>query len=320
MTFLVYILDHERKNATAGSSPVSSPKSSRKFPRGKTEKAMCKIGAVLSTLALGRDFTTVAKNMNDVRMRSGSRERRKSPSSRRSREVGRKSWFGGSSSSDITESEGSQRDSIFGSRSFLPDFARGNGKRPISTPVMLKSVTYPRTDLNSTATTIASVGSTTEQPLIDLCEVRDRRSKSLGAYELNLVSVNENSSTRTSSFSLDRKRCSPEPYNGSPRSPPPISPRAKNEINSNHVHKHLSNVKGPYSTNDGQFENIANSTERVGVGSTNGSDILTERERLTLLDVNVDGQHEDQTQPLLRPANSTRKPLDIKEFEKELLR
>lgn len=286
-----------------------------KPPRGKTEKAICRIGAIASALGLGQDFSTVAKSMNDVRLRSGSRERRKSPNSRRSREISRKSWFGSSTSSETTD-EG-QRDSIFGSRSFLPDFGRSS-KRPESTPV-LKSVSYVSDSTNPTS--YRTTAPPTENTLIDLYEVRDRRSKSLGAYELNEVTIPEaEDSSIGNSVSLPRKLSSPTERRHSgefQRSPPPLSPRSrtnKNEINANHVHKHLSNVKGP-SPLDGQFENIVNGDEskRQEIGK------MTERERLTLLDVNVDGQHEDRTKPLITPANTVRKPLTIEELEKELL-
>ncbi|KAK3749501.1 hypothetical protein QZH41_013481, partial [Actinostola sp. cb2023] len=301
----------DRKNVTAGSSPVSSPKLSRKQTRGKTEKAICKMGAVMSALALGQDITTVAKNMNDVRLRSSSRERRKSPNSRRSREINRKSWFGSSTSSEYTDGEG-QRDSIFGSRSFLPDFGRGFNKRPESTPV-LKSVSY------ANSISVRTVAPPTQNTLIDLYEVRDRRSKSLGAYELNEVAIPEDSSI-SNSISLHRKLSSPERRHSNelPKTPPLLSPRTSrqnNEINANHVRKQLSNVKGP--SLDGHFENMVNGDENQL--QEIGHHKLTERERLTLLDVNVDGQHEDRTKPLITPANTVRKPLTIEELEKELI-
>jgi hypothetical protein len=69
----------------------------------------------------------------------------------------------------------------------------------------------------------------------------------------------------------------------------------------------------------GHFENIINRNELVGIRSTNGPNIMTERERLTLLDVNVDGQHEDPTKPLIQPTNTVRKPLSIQQLERELL-
>ena len=302
-------VDHERKSAsTAGSSPVSSPKTSRsKQPRAKTEKAICKIGAIASILSLGKDFSTVAKNMNDVKLRSGSRERRKSPNARRSREISRKSWFGSSTSSETTDD--AQRDSIFGSKSFLPDFR--SSKRPESTPV-LKSISY----VSDTSYP------TSETTLIDFCEIRDRRSKSLGAYELNEISIPEHSSI-SSTVSLTRTFSTPDGRNGvvsQPQgSPPPLSPRTgvrNNEINSNHFNKHFSNVKGP-SGLDGQFVNIVNGDENQRQVIGNGK--LTERERLTLLDVNVDGQHEDRTKPLITSGNIMRKPLTIQEIEKDVL-
>lgn len=213
--------------------------------------------------------------------------------------------------SSETTDEG-QRDSIFGSRSFLPDFGRSS-KRPESTPV-LKSVSYINDSRGPTSS------QTTESSLVDLYEVRDRRSKSLGAYELNEVPIPEDSST-INSVSLPRTLSSPERRNSdSQRSPPPLSPRTSlrnNEINANHVNKHFSNVKGPSRLDGGQFVNMVNGDGNPRQGIGNGK--LTERERLTLLDVNVDGQHEDPTKPLITPVNTGRKPLTIQELEKELL-
>lgn len=177
---------------------------------------------------------------------------------------------------------------------------------------MLKSISYV-SDTSYPAT---------DDTLIDFHEVRDRRSKSLGAYELNEIPIPEDSSI-SSTVSLPRTFSSPESRNGIDSlpqlSPPPLSPRSRtrnNEINSNHLNKHFSNVKRPSSL-DGNFVNMVNGDENqrqgIGIGK------LTERERLTLLDVNVDGQHEDRTKPLLTSVNTVLKPLTIQEIEKDLL-
>lgn len=342
------------KYVTADNSPVSTPKSSQKTKsKHRCEVAVCSVGIMAAAVALGADLGQCAKDLRPELLRLASKsDKHKSPNSRRRHEVGnsnRRSWFGSTSTEDTAVNSNSStpvsspQNVEFTAPSDI-GLMRGPNKRPLSTPVLLKAtffsesqppLTYvePNSSRGRSSSTSSSVTVTAEQArgdneLIDLTtERRDRRSKSMDSSELNRINISNesfsNSSDDVSSNTVvNCKRYSQELQDIFKIPPPPFSPRGTSSPRPD------CNSTDPTPTAKFNFP----TGEAVGAArprprpwqdslspspSSSDQSPTSEQDKLTLLDMHMEGESHDTTQPLLKSDTVVKVPTSeelIKEF------
>ena len=330
------------KYTTADNTPVLSPKASVKGKsKHRCEVAVCSVGIMAAAVALGADLGQCSKDLRpELRRLSSKSDKHKSPNSRRRHEVGnsnRRSWFSSVSTEDAAVNSNSTapmspRDQEFAGRS--------SNKRPISTPVLLKATFYreterPTTFIEPNCTRRRSSSTTSppvspeplDQELIDLRSERwDRRSKSMDATDLNRVFASsesfsnwsDNPSTGTV---VNCKRHSQELVEIFKLPPPPCSPRGTSSPRPD------SNGTDPppiakFTFPVGEPQGAARPRPRPWQDSLSPSPSssdqspTTEQDKLTLLDVHMEGESHDKTQPLLKADTVVKMPT-FEELEKE---
>lgn len=341
---------------TADGSPVLSPRyrSSMRLrsKRIKTDRAICQAGALLAMMAVGRNIGDLAaREHTELESSHKTFSRHRSLTGKRSREFSLSHgmpWMNSASSEDsnlgsydknFSSPEQSSSEKSFG-RVSVP-------KRPLSTPVLLKATFFhesspPRTfedpcspTFNSKSGSSTSVdnstanGPSTVSTLIDLnvFEARDRRSRSLDSNELSRISLdalsdnaftefNRNSSDASLDTIRDRlsSRSADMILEPSKLPPPPPSPRLNSpmrDVLSNHEPEPIRPRPR------GRNLSLSPSSESLSPIPLASPSSYRKKE-LTLLDVEVEGQTKDTTQPLLQPQ-TVKKPLSIKELEKEFV-
>lgn len=336
------------KYVTADNSPMSTLKSSQKTKsKHRCEVAVCCVGIMASAVALGTDLRQGAKDLRPELLRLNSKsDKHKSPNSRRRHEVGnsnRRSWFGSTSTEDTSVNSNSSTpvSSPQNVEFTAPvDMMRGQNKRPLSTPVLLKATffsdsqppltyTEPNSLRGRSSSTSFSVTVCPEQgdkELIDLAtERRDRRSKSMDSSELNRINISNDS---ISSFADDSstntvvncKRYSQELQDIFKIPPPPFSPRGASsprlECNPTDF---TPNAKFCFPT--GEAVGATRPRPRPWQDSLSPSPSssdqspTSEQDKLTLLDMHMEGESHDTTQPLLKSETVIRVPTSEELFK-----
>ena len=306
---------------------------------------MCSVGIMAASVALGADLGQCAKDLRPDLLRLSSKsDKHKSPNSKRRHEVGnpnRRSWFSSVSTedtavtSDSTTSVSSPRDLGFTG-------AYPANKRPLSTPVLLKATFYhesqppltyvePNTRKRSSSTTspVTSSPELGDKELIDLTsERRDRRSKSMDSSDLNRINdSNEsffNSSDDVSTQTVvNCKRYSQELQDLDifKIPPPPFSPRGTSsprpDCNSTDppptakFNFPTAEAKGAARPRPRPWQDSLSPSP-----SSSDQSPTSEQDKLTLLDVHMEGESHDTTQPLLK-TNTVIKMPTYEELEKE---
>mgnify|MGYP001794012201 CR=1 FL=1 len=333
---------------TADGSPVLSPRyrSSLRLrsKRVKTDRAICQAGALLALMAVGR-------NIGDLRARDHSEpstfSRHRSLTGKRSREFSPSHGLSWMNSFSSENSNFVSYDKQFSSPEQSPSeksFSRVSmPKRPLSTPVLLKATFYhdsspPSTfedpysptysSKNASSTSVDNSADSvppTSSTLIDLSvfDSRDRRSRSLDSTELDRISfdtindkrlkltnLNRNSSDASLETIRDRLSSrSADTVVETSKLPPPPSPRLNSPMR-----ELLSNHEPEPSRSRSRTKNLSESSSPVSLPSP-GSDF---KEKLSLLDVEAEGQTQDTTEPLLQPQ-TVKKTLSIKDLEREFV-
>ena len=341
------------KYITADNSPVSTPKSSQKTKsKRRCEVAVCSVGIMAAMVALGADLRQCAKDLRPDLLRMSSKsDKHKSPNSKRRYEVGnsnRRSWFNSISTedtavnSDSTTPVASPRDLEFTGNHPPLDIGlhRGPNKRPLSTPVLLKATFYhesqpPSTyvEPNSRQRSSSTTSSVTLSPelgnkeLIDLTsERRDRRSKSMDSSELDRINIS-NESFSSDDFSgktvVNCNRYSQELQDLDifKIPPPPCSPRGTSsprpDCNSTDgaptvkFNFPMGEVKGAARPRPRPWQDSLSPSP-----SSSDQSPTSEQDKLTLLDVHMEGESHDTTQPLLK-SDTVRRVPTCEELEKE---
>lgn len=330
---------------TTDNSPVSSPKASVKTKsKHRCELALCSVGMMAAAVALGADLGRCSKDSRpELRRLSSKTDKHKSPNSRRRHEVGnnRRSWF----SSVSTEDSGVTNSNSTGPVTNPRDqdiTGRGPNKRPLSSPVLLKATFFrdserPTTFIEPNCVRGRSSSTTSppmspdplDQELIDLrSERRDRRSKSMDSTELNRINIS-NDSFSNSSDSLSTKtvvnckRYSQElaELEIYKLPPPPFSPRGTSsprpDSNSTEPPP-ATRFSFPVAEPQGAARPRPRPWQDSLSPSPSSSDQspTSEQDKLTLLDVHMEGESHDKTQPLLKSDTVIKMPT-FEELEKE---
>ena len=318
--------------------------------------AVCTVGIMAAIVATGINLGRFAKDLRlDLLKGSSKGDKHKSPNSRRRHEIGysnRRSWLSSVSTEDTIVNSESQRTTPEQSPSELEftgkyppsdiGLLRGPNKRPLSTPVLLKATFFResqppstfveplpgRARSSSTSSTLMTSPEPVDKELIDLnTETRDYRSKSVDSSELGRVIIT--SSPSADEMLIDRtvncNRYSQElaELDIFKIPPPPFSPRTNSpRPNSNSV-EDLSG--GKFNFPDGEPQGASRPRPRPWQDSLSPSPSssdqspTSEQDKLTLLDVNMEGQSHDTTQPLLTPQTVRIMPT-FEELEKEFAR
>lgn len=332
------------KYTTADNSPVTSPKATMKVKsKHRCEVAVCSVGIMAAAVALGADLGKCSKDLRPDLLRLFSKsDKHKSPNSRRRNEVNRRSWFSSVSTEDSVVNSNSST-SVTGPRD--QEFARSPGfgpnKRPLSTPVLLKATFYresgqrPTTFVEpncsrgrSSSTTSPESPDPLDQELIDLrSERRDRRSKSMDSSDLNRINIStdslSNSSDNLSTKTLvNCKRYSRELVDLDIYKipPPPFSPRGTSSPRPDCNSMDILPTKFTFPV--GEPHGAARPRPRPWQDSLSPSPSssdqspTSEQDKLTLLDVHMEGESHDKTQPLLKSETAIKMPT-YEELEKE---
>lgn len=343
------------KYVTADNSPVSTPKSSQKVKsKHRCEVAVCSVGIMAAAVALGADLGQCAKDVRPDLLRLSSKsDKHKSPNSKRRFEVGnsnRRSWFSSVSTEDTavnfdsTTSVSSPRD-LESTGTYPPSdigLLRGPNKRPLSTPVLLKATFYhesqppctyvePNSRRRSSSTTspVTSSPEMGNKELIDLTSGRrDRRSKSMDSSELNKINISNESFSNSSDDVSTKTVVNCKRYSQELQDldifkipPPPFSPRGTSSPRPD------CNSTDPTPTAKfnfpmGEAKGAARPRPRPWQDSLSPSPSssdqspTSEQDKLTLLDVHMEGESHDTTQPLLTSDTVIKMPT-FEELEKE---
>lgn len=321
---------------------MSTPKSSQKTKSKahRCEVAVCSVGIMAAAVALGADLGQCAKDLRPDLLRLGSKsDKHKSPNSRRRYEVGnsnRRSWFSSISSEDTAVNSNSTTP-VPSPRDLPSDIGllRGPNKRPLSTPVLLKATFYhesqppctyvePNSRRGRSSSTSSSVTISPElvdKELIDLTtERRDRRSKSMDSSELHRINIStESFSNSSEDFSTNTvvncKRYSQELQDLDiyKLPPPPFSPRGTSSPRPD-CNSTDSTPTAKFSFPMGEAQGAARPRPRPWQDSLSPSPSssdqspTSEQDKLTLLDVHMEGESHDTTQPLLKSQTVHKMP------------
>lgn len=330
-----------RGKDTTDNSPVQNPKASVKTrSKQRCDVALCNVGILAASVALGTDLRQYAKDLRPEFKRSSSKtDKHKSPNSRRRHEVGnnRRSWF-----SPISNEESAVNSHSTGPMSSPRDHdftGIGPNKRPLSTPVLLKATFYRDSEVPTTfidPNCLRGRSSSTSSPpvspdpldqeLIDLrTDRRDRRSKSMDSSELNRIS---SSSVGLTSFSDDLSTATvleikPDMVDLDTYKlpPPPFSPRGTSSPRPESNNTETSPV-AKFNFPLGEPLGAARPRPRPWHDSLSPSPSssdqspTSEQDNLTLLDISMEGESHDKTQPLLKSDTVIQMP-SFQELEKE---
>ena len=324
---------------TTDNSPVLSPKASVKGKsKRRCEVAVCSVGIMAAVVALGADLGQCSKDLRPGLLRLSSKtDKHKSPNSRRRHEVGssnRRSWF----------SSVSTDDSVVNSNSTTPmpspqdqDFtSKGTNKRPLSTPVLLKATFFreserPTTFIEPNCTRGRSSSTTSpgspdllDQELIDLrSERRDRRSKSMDSTELNRINMSTDSLNSASDLStqtvvnckeladLDIFKIPPPPFSPRGTSSPRPDSNSMDPLPTTKFNFPVGEPKGAARPRPRPWQDSLSPSP-----SSSDQSPTSEQDKLTLLDVHMEGESHDKTQPLLKSETVIKMPT-FEELEKE---
>ena len=325
---------------TTDNSPVSSPKASVKTKsKQRCEVALCSVGIMAAAVALGADLGKYSKDLRpELRRLSSKTDKHKSPNARRRYEVGnnRRSWF----SSISTEDSGVVNSNSSGPVSSPRDqdlTGRGPNKRPLSSPVLLKATFFrdserPTTFIEpncvrgrSSSTTSPPVSpDPLDQELIDLrCERRDRRSKSMDSTELNRINSSSDSFSNSSDNLSTKTVVNCKRYSQDLEifklPPPPFSPRGTSSPRPDSTEPPpATRFSFPVAEPQGAARPRPRPWQDSLSPSPSSSDQspTSEQDKLTLLDVHMEGESHDKTQPLLKSDTVIRMPT-FEELQKE---
>lgn len=341
------------KHTTSENSAMTSPKTSTKGKcKHRCEAAVCSVGIMAAVVALGADLGKCAKDLRPELMRLSSKsDKHKSPNSRRRNEVGgnRRSWFGSSFSTDDSVFSANHSPSTTSPRADQDITGFGPNKRPLSTPVLLKATFYrgesqrPTTFVEpncnrrrSSSTLSPDSPDPLDQELIDLrSERRDRRARSVDSSELRRINISTDSLTSSSDnlstntvvncnrysqglTDLDIYKLPPPPF--SPRGA--SSPRGTSSPRPDCNAMELSPTKFNFPV--GEPIGAARPRPRPWQDSLSPSPSssdqspTSEQDKLTLLDVHMEGESHDKTQPLLKAETVLKMPT-FEELQKEFV-
>ena len=330
---------------TTDNSPVSSPKASVKTKsKHRCELALCSVGIMAAAVALGADLGKCSKDSRaELRRLSSKTDKHKSPNTRRRHEVGnnRRSWF----SSVSTEDSGVINSNSTGPVTNPRDqdiTGRGPNKRPLSSPVLLKATffrdserptTFYRAELCTRSIFVndlsAGVTRSSDQELIDLrSERRDRRSRSMDSTELNRINISNDSISNSSDNLSTKTVVNCKRYSQELAEleiyklpPPPFSPRGTSsprpDSNSTEPPP-ATRFSFPVAEPQGAARPRPRPWQDSLSPSPSSSDQspTSEQDKLTLLDVHMEGESHDKTQPLLKSDTVIKMPT-FEELEKE---
>ena len=305
-----------------------------------------------AVVALGADLGKCAKDLRPELMRLSSKsDKHKSPNSRRRNEVGgnRRSWFGSSISTDDSVFSANHTPSTTSPRADQDITGFGPNKRPLSTPVLLKATFYrgesqrPTTFVEpncnrrrSSSTLSPDSPDPLDQELIDLrCERRDRRARSVDSSELRRINISTDSLTSSSDNLSTNTVVNCNRYSQGLTDldiyklpPPPFSPRGASSPRGTSSPRPDCNAREPSPTKFnfpvGEPIGAARPRPRPWQDSLSPSPSssdqspTSEQDKLTLLDVHMEGQSHDKTQPLLKAETVLKMPT-FEELQKEFV-
>lgn len=306
----------------------------------RCEVAICNVGIMAAVVALGANLGQYSKDLRpEFKRLSSKTEKNKSPNSRRQNEVGsnRRSWFSSLSNDDsavhtnLTAPMSSPRDqNVTG---------LGPNKRPLSTPVLLKATFFresedPTTFIEPSCVRGRSSSTTSppvspdpyDQELINLRTDRlDRRSRSMDSSELNRISSSSvgfaNSSDDLSTATVLEIKANMIDLDTYKIPPPPSPPRGASSPRPDAINMEASPA-AKFSFQEAEPQGAARPRPRPWQDSLSPSPSssdqspTSEQDALTLLDINMEGESRDQTQPLLKSDTVIQAPT-FQELERE---
>lgn len=328
------------KDTTVSSSVQSSKASVKAKSKQQAKVAICNIGIMAAAVALGANLRQFSKDFRpEFKRLSSKTEKNKSPNSRRHNDVGsnRRSWFSSLSNEDaavhtnFTTPMSSPRDqNVTG---------LGPNKRPLSTPVLLKATFFRESEDPTTFIEPGCVrgrsSSTTSPPvspdpndeeLIDLRTDRlDRRSRSMDYSELNRISCSSvgfaNSSDDLSTATVLEIKPDMVDLDICKIPPPPSPTRGGSSPRPNSINVDTSPA-AKFSFQEVESQGVARPRPRPWQDSLSPSPSssdqspTSEQDALTLLDINMEGETRDKTQPLLKSDAVIQVPT-FQELERE---